>query len=89
MKISEDIKSISYVKQHTNKVLDQIRSTGRPVVITQNGEPAAILEDVASFENRQETKSLMELIKVGIEEIKENKIHSHDDVLISARTLLK
>ena len=89
MKISEDIKSISYVKRHTNEVLDQIRQTGRPVIITQNGEPAAILEGIESFEEHQETTALLELVRQGIEEIKAGKTVSHSDAVESARERLK
>ncbi len=89
MKINEDIKSISYVKQHTNKVLEQIRKTKRPVIITQNGEPAAILEDVSSFENRQEMQSMFEIVSQGIDEIKETKIYGHADVIKATREHLK
>lgn len=85
MKSSEDIKPISYIKQHTNKVLDQLRKTGRPIVITQHGEPAAILEDVHSYEERQETAALLELVRQGIADIKAGKVVNHEDVLESVK----
>lgn len=89
MKISEDIKSISYIKKNTNEVLDQIRSTGRPVVITQNGEPAAILEGVEAYEERQELKAIYKLVEKGISEINSGEIYSHGDVVEAARKKLK
>lgn len=89
MKISEDIKPISYFKTHTNEVLEQIKSTRRPVIITQNGSPAAILEDVKTFENRQEMIALLEIVKQGLDEIKEGDIHDHEDVISAARNKLQ
>lgn len=88
MKISEDIKSISYVKRHTNDVFEQIKRTGRPVIITQNGEPTAVLLDVKSFERHQETRALLEIITTGVEEIKLGKVHSQSDVIASAKKRL-
>ena len=89
MKISEDIKPISYFKKYTNEILKQIQSTGRPVIITQNGSPAAILEDVKTFEDRQEMQDLLELVKQGIAELEANKTHVHSDVVREARKRLK
>ncbi len=89
MKISEDIKPISYFKKHTNDVLKQLQSTGRPVIITQNGLPAAILEDVKTYENRHDMQGLLELVQKGITEIKSGKTHSHTDVIKAARKRLK
>jgi len=42
MKISSDIKPITYLKTNAAALLDQINETHRPVVITQNGEPKGI-----------------------------------------------
>lgn len=89
MKISEDIKPISYVKRHTNEVLEQIRRTGRPVIITQNGEPAAVLEAVETFEEQQEIRALLEIARNGIEEIREGKVAEHSDVVKVVKTRLR
>ncbi len=89
MKISEDIKPISYFKKYTNEVLEQIQSTGRPVIITQNGSPAAILEDVKTFEDRQEMLALLEIVKQGVNEIKAGEILNHKDVISTARNKLQ
>ena len=45
MNISTDIKSVTYLKSKAADLLKQINETGRPVVITQNGEPRAVLQD--------------------------------------------
>ncbi|WNM63538.1 type II toxin-antitoxin system Phd/YefM family antitoxin [Candidatus Nitrospira neomarina] len=49
MKITSDIKPISYLKANAAALLDQINNTHRPVVITQNGEPKAVLQDPQSY----------------------------------------
>ena len=51
MNIKNDIKPISYLKSRSAEVLKQINETHRPVIITQNGEPRAVLQDPESYEN--------------------------------------
>ncbi len=51
MNISTDIKPVSYLKSKSADLLKQINETHRPVIITQNGEPKAVLQDPKSYEN--------------------------------------
>jgi prevent-host-death family protein len=51
MKILQDIKPVAYLKSRAADLLKQINETHRPVIITQNGEPKAILQDPKSYEN--------------------------------------
>ena len=48
IKIQEDIKSVTYLKEHFADVFEQINQTQQPVVITQNGEPRAVIQDPRS-----------------------------------------
>lgn len=50
MKISNDIKPVSYLKLHSGYLLNQVNETHRPVVITQNGKLREILQDTDSYE---------------------------------------
>ena len=50
MKIKEDIKPVSYLKSRSAELLAQINETRRPVIITQNGEPKAVIQDAESYE---------------------------------------
>jgi prevent-host-death family protein len=45
MVIIEDIRPVSYLKSRAGDILEQINETHRPVFITQNGEPRAVLQD--------------------------------------------
>lgn len=51
MNISTDIKSVTYLKSRAADPLEQINETHRPVIIIQNGEPRAILQDPKSYES--------------------------------------
>lgn len=63
------IKPISYLKANAAEILNDIAEQGEPMVITQNGEAKAVLQDVASFERTQETLALLKLLALGQREI--------------------
>lgn len=72
MRLSEDIKPISYVKANTGKVLEQVNTSG-PVVITQNGEASAVLMGVKDYDNMQESLALLKILSMGSRSIEEGK----------------
>lgn len=59
---ASDIKPITYMKTHAAELVDSVNERQSPVVITQNGEPRAVVMDVASYERTQETLALLKLI---------------------------
>jgi prevent-host-death family protein len=88
MKISSDIKPVSYLKSHTADILKQINETHRPIVITQNGEPRAVLQDTNSYDNMRNAIGLLKLICQGEEDIKQGRVKSQEKVFKSIDKLL-
>lgn len=80
MKISTDIKPISFLKSKAADMLKQVNETHRPIIITQNGEPRAVLQDPESYENMRNAIGLMKLISLGEEDILNEKSKSQEDV---------
>ncbi len=80
MDISSDIKPISYLKSHAADILKQINETHRPMIITQNGEPKAVLQDPQSYDNMRKALTLLKLISQGEEDIKKGKVKDQDKV---------
>ena len=68
-----NIKPISYFKANAAEMLQVLRETGEPYVITQNGEAAAVLMDVKDYEQIQEKLALMQIIAIGDREHREGK----------------
>ena len=64
MRLSEDIKPISYVKAKSAEVLQQVNTSG-PVIITQNGEASAVLMGVKDYEQLQEDLALLKMLAMG------------------------
>ena len=80
MKISTDIKPVSYLKSKAADMLKQVNDTHRPIIITQNGEPKAVLQDPESYENMRNTIGLLKLISLGEEEIRNGKSKKQSEV---------
>ena len=71
MKIKEDIKPISYLKSRSAELLAQLNETHRPVIITQNGEPKAVIQDAESYEKMLNSLNLMKILAHSEKDIKE------------------
>jgi len=65
MNIVNDIKPVTYLKSRAADLLNQINETQRPVIITQNGEPRAVLQDPVSYENMRNAIGMLKLISQG------------------------
>lgn len=65
MRYSTQIKPISYLKANAAEVLDELQAGRRPLIITQNGEAKAVLQDVASYEQTQEALALLKILALG------------------------
>jgi len=89
MNISRDIKPVTYLKARASDLLRQINETHRPVVITQNGEPRAVLQDPESYENMRNAIGLLKLISLGEEDIKGGKSKSQEEVFTNIENILK
>ena len=62
MKYTTRIKSISYVKSNAAEIIRELAERREPLVITQNGEARAVMQDVATYEEAQETMALLKEI---------------------------
>jgi prevent-host-death family protein len=74
MRFSTHVRSISHVKANAAEILDRLAVDGEPMLITQNGEARAVLQDVASYEATQETLALLKLLALGQREIEAGEL---------------
>lgn len=80
MKLSSQIKPISYLKSHTAEIVKTLTESREPLVITQNGEAKLVVMDVKSFEEQEDTMALLKLLAMGNREIEEGKFRDAEDV---------
>jgi prevent-host-death family protein len=69
MKLSSQIKPISYLKAHAAEIVRNIGDQGAPLVITQNGEAKVVLQGIESYEQTQETMALLKILALGNRQI--------------------
>lgn len=85
MRYSTQVKPISYLKANAAEVLTHIAEQRQPLVITQNGEAKAVLQDVASFEETQETLALLKILAMGNQEVVAGKLKPAGEVVARLR----
>lgn len=81
MKLSRQIKPISYLKAHAAEIARQLGEDREPLVITQNGEAKLVVQDIESYEQTQETLALLKILALGNRQIEEGKVQPASDAL--------
>lgn len=81
MKLSSQIKPISYLKAHAAEIVRNLGEQGEPLVITQNGEAKVVMQDIESYEQTQETMALLKILALGNRQIEEGKVQPAADVI--------
>ena len=81
MKLSTQIKPISYLKAHAAEIVRTLSAQGGPLIITQNGEAKVVLQDIESYEQTQETMALLKMLALGTRQIEEGKVQPAGDVI--------
>lgn len=80
MYLSQDIKPISYLKAKTADVINSVNDNQRTIIITQNGEAKAVVQDIKSYENLQNSLNLLKLIVQGENDIENNNTIKQEDM---------
>ncbi len=89
MQLVNDIKPVTYLKNRAADVLKHINETHRPMIITQNGEAKAVIQDPKSYEDMKNALSILKLLSFAEEDIKNGNLHNEEDVFSSVEELLK
>jgi len=76
-RFSEDIKPISDLRAKGAEIINQVKTTKRPIVITRRGRGVAVLLDLSEFEKQQERIAFMEAIAKGLEAAEKGDLVSH------------
>jgi prevent-host-death family protein len=80
MQLSQDIKPISYLKSQTADVIKSVNDNRRAIYITQNGEIKAVVQDIKSYENLQNTLNLLKLIVQSENDIENGRVTEQDEM---------
>ena len=80
MQLSQAIKPISYLKTKTADVINSVNETRQPIIITQNGEAKAIIQDMKSYESLRNSLSLLKLIVQSEDDIQKGDVTLQDEM---------
>jgi prevent-host-death family protein len=81
MKLSIQIKPISYLKAHAAEIVRKLSEHREPLIITQNGEAKVVIQDIESYEQTQETMALLKILALGTRQIEEGKVQPAEQVI--------
>ena len=81
MKLSSQIKPISFLKAHAAEIVRNLGDKGEPLIITQNGEAKVVMQDIESYEQTQETLALLKILALGVRQIEQGKVEPASEVV--------
>ncbi|MFA4922245.1 MAG: type II toxin-antitoxin system Phd/YefM family antitoxin [Candidatus Neomarinimicrobiota bacterium] len=85
MKTSEAVKPISYLKAHASEIIRDIIDTNKTLVITQNGEAKAILQDIKKYEQIQDSLALLKILALSSKSLNNKEYKSVSESFSSIR----
>ncbi len=80
MKMSQQIKPISYLKAHAAEIVRNLVREREPLFITQNGEAKVVIQDIESYEQTQQTMSMLKILALGNRQIEDGKVQPVGEV---------
>ena len=81
MKLSSQIKPISYLKAHAAEIVRNLAERQEPMVITQNGEAKVVIQAIESYEQTQQTMALLKILALGMRQVEEGKVLPAENVI--------
>ncbi|MGB0681731.1 MAG: type II toxin-antitoxin system Phd/YefM family antitoxin [Magnetovibrionaceae bacterium] len=89
MKLTDQVKPISYLKAHAPEVLKDLEETRNPVVITVNGEAKAVLQDLYDYEQTQETLALLKMLAQSRQAIENGDVQPAEEAFRELERLME
>jgi len=81
MRLSLQIKPISYLKSHAAEIVRNLGEQQEPLVITQNGQAKIVIQDIASYEQTEETMALLKILALGNRQIDAGRVSPAAEVI--------
>jgi prevent-host-death family protein len=81
MNLTQAIKPISYFKAHAAEVIRKLNEQHGTMIITQNGEAKAVIQDIVEYERIQEALAILKMVTQGQKDYKEGKTIPADQML--------
>ncbi len=82
MNIKDYIKPISYIKTNAAEMLKKVNETHNPIIITQNGEPKAVLLDTQTYQSMRDSIGILKILSQSEKDIEREHLYTQEDVFI-------
>jgi len=89
MKLSDRVKPISHFKAHAPEIIRGLAEHHEPVVITLHGEAKAVLQDIQTFEQTQETMALLKILALSNKSVEEGRVRPAGEAFNRIRQRVK
>jgi prevent-host-death family protein len=86
VRFSEDVKQVSELKTRGAEIIDQVRRTRRPVLLTRRGRGVAVLMDVEEYESLVEHRDFLEAVAEGVQAAAAGDLHPHEEAIAILET---
>lgn len=73
LRLDTDIKPVSEFRANAAELIDRVRTTGRPLVLTQRGHSAAVVLDVVDYQQMVEDADLLRDVRTAVQQIEAGK----------------
>jgi len=80
VKFSEDVVPLGDLKINPGKVVNQVRETHRPVLLTSRGRGVAVVQDLDDYEKSQEERAFMKAVTQGLMDVKNGNVMELSEV---------
>jgi prevent-host-death family protein len=89
MLLQHAVKPISYFKAHAADILNDLAANQGSLVITQNGEAKAVLQDICEYERTQESLALLKILALGRTDYEAERFKPVSAAFASVRDAIK
>ncbi len=89
MKLSTSVKPISYLKAHASRLIRELSTHQGTIVVTHNGQAKAVLQDIHTFEQTQETLALLKILTRSQQNVKQGRVKTIDETFSSLEARIR
>jgi len=80
-RFSEDVRSVTDLKQKSAEIVQQVRKSRRPVLLTRRGRGVAVLLDLQEYEAMADRLAFVDAGEAGVKEFESGRLHRNEEAL--------
>ena len=77
--VTQDIHSLTTFKRKSSDLMKRMKKTGRPLVLTVNGKPEAVLVDASAYQQVADQLDAIAAIREGLTDVEKGLVRDADE----------